>query len=116
MSALTRIARLVRVATLPETRGAARAVARSEGLRVLARRARTDRAGLARDLGNPANARGFVLGAFRHPATRELASAGLLLLPARYLPAGWVATWAARKLIRRFGTDDKPDALAEHRR
>ena len=39
-----------------------------------------------------------------HPATRELAGAGLLFLPVRYVPLGWAATWAARRLIGRIAS------------
>jgi hypothetical protein len=96
------ILKIARLATLPETRGLIVAVARSETARDIARRARSDRAALLRDLGNPATARELVRSAATHPATRELASAGLILLPGRYFPMGWVATWAARKAIRRY--------------
>ena len=102
MASLTRLARVVRLATLPETRGAITAAAESQTLRELAHRAVHDRAALARDLRNPANARDLVRSAARHPATRELASAGLLFLPVRYLPAGWVASWATRRILRRY--------------
>jgi hypothetical protein len=54
-----------------------------------------------RDLRNPANARGLVRSAARHPATRELASAGLMFLPVRYLPVGWAATWVTHRVLRR---------------
>jgi hypothetical protein len=101
---LTKVVRVVRVLTLPETRGVILAAARSDGLRDVARRATDDRAALLRDLTNPANARAFLQSAVRHPATRELADAGVLLLPARYLPVGWAATWVARKLMRRYET------------
>ena len=37
-----------------------------------------------------------------HPATRELAGAGLVFLPGRFLPLGWAATWAAQKALRRY--------------
>ena len=94
--------KLARLATLPETRGLIVAVARSETARDIARRARSDRAGLIRDLGNPATARELVRSAATHPATRELATAGLILVPGRYFPLSWVATWAARKAIRRY--------------
>jgi hypothetical protein len=94
--------KLARLATLPETRGLIVAVARSETARDIARRARSDRAALIRDLGNPATARELVRNAATHPATRELATAGLILVPGRYFPLSWVATWAARKAIRRY--------------
>jgi hypothetical protein len=102
MPTLIRLARVARIATLPATRGAIVAAAQSESLRDMARRARNDPGALVRDLRNPANARTFVRGAARHPATRELATAGLTLLPFRYRPIGWAATWAARRILRRY--------------
>ncbi len=101
MPSLTQLARIARLATLPETRGAIIAAVRSEAVHDIARRARTDRAGLVRDLSNPTNARDLLRDAARHPATRELASASLMLLPWRYLPLGWAATWAADRVLRR---------------
>jgi len=89
---VTRLARVVRLVTLPETRGVIVAAARSETLRDLAQRAIEDRAALVRDLRDPANARDLVRTAARHPAARELANAGLMFLPGRYLPLGLVAT------------------------
>ncbi len=100
MPSFSRVARVVRLVTLPETRSAIAAAARSETLRDIARRARTDRPALVRDLSNPDNAREIVGNAARHPATRELATAGLMFLPVRYIPLGWVATWAAGKFLR----------------
>jgi hypothetical protein len=100
MPPVTRLARLVRVVTLPETRGVIVAAAHSQTLRDLRRRAVHDRGALVRDLRNPANARDLVRDAARHPATRELASAGLMFLPLRYLPVGWAATWVAHRVLR----------------
>ncbi|HEX5590864.1 MAG TPA: hypothetical protein VFX65_11295 [Candidatus Limnocylindrales bacterium] len=88
--------------TLPETRRLIVATARSETVRNLARRTVNDRAALVRDLRDPANARDLVRSAARHPATQELANAGLMFLPGRYLPLGLVATWATRRIFRRF--------------
>src|SRR5450756_957083 len=101
MPSMTRLARLVRIVTLPETRGLIVAAAHSETLRDIGQRAVHDRAALVRDLRNPANARDLVRSAARHPAARELASAGLLFLPLRYLPVGWAATWVAHRVVRR---------------
>ena len=101
MPPVTRLARLVRVVTLPETRGVIVAAARSQTLRDLRQRAVHDRGALVRDLRNPANARDLVRDAARHPATRELASAGLLFLPVRYVPLGWAATWVAHRVVGR---------------
>ncbi len=102
MPQLTRFARLIRLATLPETRRAVLAAAHSPALRDIAQRASTDRAGLLRDLRSPAHARGLLRDAVRHPATRELADAGLMFLPIRYLPVGWAASRVARRVLRRY--------------
>src|SRR5450759_1677729 len=110
MPSVTRLARLVRIVTLPETRGLIVAAAHSETLRDIGQRAVHDRAALLRDLSNPANARDLVRSAARHPATRELASAGFLFLPLRYLPVGWAATWVARRVLRRH-VDPPADVL-----
>ena len=102
MPSFTRVARIARLVTLPETRRAVLAAARSPALRDIARRASTDRAGLLRDLRSPANARGLLRDAVRHPATRELADAGLMFLPVRYIPLGWAASRAGSRILRRF--------------
>jgi DNA topoisomerase-1 len=111
MPSVTRLARAIRLVTMPETRGVIIAAARSETLRSLARRAVNDRPSLVRDLRDPANARDLIGNAARHPAARELASAGLMFLPVRYLPLGMVATWATRRLLRRYvdPPEDLPD-------
>jgi hypothetical protein len=101
MPPVTKLVRLARLATLPETRGLIVAATRSETVREVARRARSDRAGLVRDLGNPATARDLIRSAVTHPATRELASAGLVFLPGRYGPVGWAAIYAGRRVFRR---------------
>jgi hypothetical protein len=102
MPSLTKLARVVCIVTLPKTRGVIVAAARSAALRDVARRAVNDRAALVRDLRNPENARDFLRSAARHPAVRELAGAGLMFLPGRYLPVGWAATWAAHRVLRRY--------------
>jgi hypothetical protein len=61
-----------------------------------------DRAGLLRDLANPANVRHLARSAIRHPAVTELANAGLVFQPGRNLPLGWAATWATRRVLRRY--------------
>jgi hypothetical protein len=94
--------RLARIATLPETRGVIVATVRSPTLRTFARRAVEDRAGLLRDLANPVNVRHLARSAIRQPAVTELANAGLVFLPGRYLPLGWAATWATRRVLRRY--------------
>lgn len=102
MPSVSRLARVVRLVTLPETRGLIVAAARSETIREIARRAANDRAALGRDLRDPAKTQNLVRSAARHPATRELASAGMLFLPMRYMPLGWAATWAAHRFLRRY--------------
>jgi hypothetical protein len=102
VSSLTRLLRVARIATLPETRRAVAAAARSEALRDIRRRAVNDRVALVRDLGDRANARDLLRKAARHPATRELASAGLMFMPVRYVPLGWAASWATQRLLRRY--------------
>jgi hypothetical protein len=100
--ALTRLARVARLVAMPETRAAIVAAAESPTLRDLAHRAVNDRAGLIRELRDPANARELVRSAARHPASRELVSAGLLFLPARYIPLGWALTKASGRVLRRY--------------
>ncbi len=105
-----RLARIGRLATLPETRRLIVAAAQSETLREMARQAVQDRAGLVRGLRGPANPRDLLLRAARHPAVRELANAGLLFLPGRYLPLGLAASWATRRVLRRH-VDPPPEEL-----
>lgn len=95
------IVKLARLMTLPETRSLVRSAATSGAIRDVARRARTDRAGLLRDARDPRLAVRLMREAVGHPSTRELASVGLLLLPERYMPMGWVATWFTRRMLRR---------------
>jgi hypothetical protein len=102
MPSASRLARLARAATLPETRGLIVAAARSNSLRGLVRRAVEDRAGLLRDLRHPGHPRDLIRAAARHPATRELADVGLVFLPIRYMPLSWVAKWATARVLRRF--------------
>jgi hypothetical protein len=102
MPPLNRLGRLARLATLPETRGLLVAAARSTTLRTVVHRGVVDPGGLLRDLANPANARHLARSAVRHPAVAELANAGLVVLPVRYLPLGWAATWVTRRVLRRF--------------
>lgn len=97
-----RFVRLVGLGTFPETRGLIVAVARSGSVRGLAQRAVHDRPGLVRDLADMHQAGALVRAAAIHPATRELAGAGLVFLPGRFLPLGWAATWAAHKALRRL--------------
>jgi len=102
MPFVSRFIRLVGVGTFPETRGLIVAVARSGSVRGLARRAVHDRSSLVRELGDVHQARALVRATAIHPATRELAGAGLVFLPGRFLPLGWAATWAAHKALRRY--------------
>jgi hypothetical protein len=97
-----RLARLRRLVTLPATRSLIIAAAQSQTLRAVTQRVAHDRAGLMRDLRRPVKARDLLLRAVRHPAAGELAGAGLLFLPGRYLPLGWAATWATRRVLRRY--------------
>ena len=97
------VTKLLRLATLPETRHVIAAASRSDALRDLVSRTRSDRAGLLRDLSHPATTMRLIREAIAHPATRELANVGYILLPGRYLPAGWAATWFLRRALRRFG-------------
>jgi hypothetical protein len=97
------VTKLMRLATLPETRHLLAATARSEALRDLAHRARSDRAGLVRDLRDPVVSVGLVRGALGHPATREIATLSLVLLPDRYLMLGWAATRMSRRVLGRSG-------------
>jgi hypothetical protein len=106
-----RLAQLARLATLPETRRALIAAAHSETTRDIARRAMHDPQGLARDLRRPSNAGRLFRDAVRHPVTRELADAGLLLLPIRYLPVGWAAGRIGRRIVRRYA-DPPGDVIA----
>jgi hypothetical protein len=101
MPPLRRAWRVARLVTLPETRRLIAATARPSTLRAVAHRVATDRAGVIRDLADRRNARRLISQAARHPAAAELANAGVLLLPMRYTPLGWVATWVARRVLRR---------------
>jgi hypothetical protein len=97
-----RLGRLARLATLPETRGLILATVRSTTPRTIARRVAEVRAAPLRDLANPANVRHVARRAIRHPVVAELANAGLVFLPGRYVPLGWAATWATRRVLRRY--------------
>lgn len=103
MPSISRLRRVARVATLPETRRLITTAARSQPLRDLAGRAVHDRAGLLRDLRHPGSPRSIARTAIGHPVVHELAQVGLVLLPVRYTPLGWVAGWISRKALRRFG-------------
>lgn len=106
------VTKLLRLATMPETRHVIVAASRSVALRDLARRARSDRSGLLRDLARPSTTVGLVRDVIGHPATRELANVGYILLPSRYLPAGWAAMWLSRRVLGRFG-DGRPTSKAD---
>ena len=91
------ITKLLRLATLPETRSLIGRATTSGSIRDVAYRARTDRVGLARDLVDPAHVWRRAGVAIAHPATHELARVGLVLLPGPYgriagRPDGW---WVA---------------------
>ena len=104
MGTFSKIGRVVHLGTFPETRGLLKAAIVSEELRVLAGRAFHDKRGLTRDAADPRRVVAFALNAARHPATRELADAGMLFLPGRYLALGWLATSAGRRLVRGHGS------------
>jgi hypothetical protein len=87
---------------MPASRGLIVATVRSETLRTIARRATEDRKALLSDLVKPANVRHVARSAIRHPAAAELANAALVFLPGRYMPLGWAATWAARRVLMRY--------------
>ena len=101
MPSVTNLARIARLGTLPETRRAIMAGARSGHLREVAWMASHDRRALVRGLRDPSTIRTIVRAAVRHPATRELGSVSLMFMPGRYLPLGWTAAWAARRFLRR---------------
>jgi len=102
MASVTRLARVARVAMLPETRRLIVAARRSSAVRTLAHRVVHDRASLVRDATHPGDPRDRIRSVARHPAARELANASLVFLPMRYLPLGWAATWAATRIVRRY--------------
>jgi hypothetical protein len=105
MPSITKLALIARVVTLPETRNLILAASRSETVRDVARRARSDRAGLVRDLGglrDPAVARDLIRSAAAHPATKEMAGLGLIFLPGRYGPLGWAAVWTGKRAWQRI--------------
>jgi hypothetical protein len=109
MPSASKLARLARAVTLPETRALIVTVTRSTSVRHVVRRALTDRAGLIHDLRQPRQPRELIGAAASHPVIRELTDVGLVLLPMRYTPLAWVARWATRKAVRRFG-DRSPNA------
>jgi hypothetical protein len=102
MVSLGKLGRLVQIGTLPETRRVLLSADTRRHMRNAASRALHDRARLARDLAKPADIRAFATSAVQHPATRELAGAGLMFMPGRYLPIGWAAGWASRRIARRL--------------
>jgi hypothetical protein len=55
-----------------------------------------------RDLADPAKARVLVARASEDPALRQLAQTGLIFLPLRYVPLGYGAMWAGRKVLHRY--------------
>jgi len=98
----SRLGRLARTITLPETRALIQALARSERLRALPHRAIHDRSGLIRDVRHPGDPRALARNAAAHPVTRELANVGLVFVPVRYGPIGWAAKWATGRALRRY--------------
>ena len=113
---MSKFIRITRLATMPETRGALTALVRSGAVGTLARRARSDRAALLRSARDPVAAMRLARSAAEHPATRELAEAGMLFLPGRLGPLGWAAIWvgrrARRRVIHRAATRPSPSSRA----
>lgn len=101
MAVLGKLGRLAQIGTLPETRALLFSPETRRQVRVTAGRLAHDRAELARDLVRSADVRAFAQGAIQHPVTQELAGVGLMFLPVRYLPIGWAAGWATRRVARR---------------
>jgi len=99
---------LARLGTLPETRRVVFSSQTRRQIRAAASRLVHDRAQLARDIARPADVGAFAGRAIRHPATRELVSVGLLFTPERYLPIGWIAGWATRRIARRMARRQAP--------
>ena len=87
------ITKLLRLATLPETRSLIGRATTSGSIRDVAYRARTDRVGLARELVDPAHVWRRARVAIAHPATHELARVGLVFLPGPYGRIAWAAGW-----------------------
>jgi hypothetical protein len=102
MVSLGKLGRLVQIGTLPETRSVLLSRATRRRVRTAASRLAHDRLRYARDLAKPADIGALAKGAVQHPATRELASVGLMFMPGRYLPIGWAAGWASRRIARRL--------------
>ena len=102
MAPLGRLGKLARLGTLPETRRVVFNPETRRHVQVAARRLVHDRSQFVRDIASPADVRAFAGRAIRHPATRELVSVGLLFTPERYLPLGWAAGWATRRIARRM--------------
>ena len=108
------ITKLLRLATLPETRRLIGRATASDGLRDVAYRARTDRVGLARDLADPAQRGGGHVSRSLIPAADERRF-GLVFVPGPYEPIpGWALGWldgspatstrCARPVSRRVAT------------
>ena len=102
MAILGTLSRLAQIGSLPATRELVFSPATRRHVRAAARRLVHDRAELARDLVRPADVRAFARSAIQHPATHELATVGLAFMPGRYLPIGWAAGWAGRRVARRL--------------
>jgi hypothetical protein len=100
MPSLKNLARLQQLASLPETRRLVISTVRAGHLQNAARRAVHDRAGLIREVREQRLSRERLRSTVEHPATRELANAGLLFLPIRYLPVGWLVGRVARRALR----------------
>ncbi len=98
MPSFTRLLKVGKLASLPETRSLLASSVHSGQLQDAARRAVHDRDGLVRDMRAQATSIRALRSVVEHPATREIAEVGMLFLPGRYLALGWAATRATRKL------------------
>lgn len=96
---------IARVARSLVSGGLITGVARSPIVREVGRRTITDPGGLLREVADPAKARVLLGRAGRDPALREAAQVGLVLLPFRYMPLGYAAIWAGRKVLGHRGGD-----------
>jgi hypothetical protein len=113
---VSRLTPLIRFARSPRTRHLMMATLRSRTARDLARRAVTDPRGLVREAAAPGAARRIIRERIQGTATAlggaaagtdrsslvRLARTGLIFLPFRYVPAGYVAVWAGGKILRRL--------------
>jgi hypothetical protein len=108
MPSPTKLLKITQVIGLPETRHVLASSVRSGLLQQAASRAIHDRRALIRDVQAQATSVRALRDALGHPATRELAEAGLLFVPGRYMTIAWAATRAARRARTRRPGDARP--------